>query len=234
MPFFVLKFPFLRGLGGALFLAAIALVPLHLARAEAPAQEALSRDFPVVFRDMGVVQNKAMNKRQKFLFAPAFALDFSDGPYSAYSVGVRLGYAFSDFWEIYALVNPKFINQKRSFVATLEEQVAAQNLSVDLSGAIAKSEYGVQVLWAPLYGKDSLGVSRILRSDTFLRFGASQIQYDLGTGLKFGLGVGKTFFLSRFLGLRALVEEGITQTIYQSVQKFSPITYVETGLVFYL
>lgn len=217
------------------FAAVLALEVLSptTARAESLAQEALNRDFPVIFREMGVVQNKAMNKQDRFLLAPSIGIDFSDGPYSAYSIGARVGYAVSDFWEVYVLANPKFINQKRSFIKALEDQVAEQNLNVDLSGGVAKSEYGVQFLWAPLYGKDSVGVSRILRSDTFLRFGISQIKYDIGSGLKFGLGVGKTFFLSRILGLRVLVEEAMTQTIYQGVKKFSPITYVETGAVFY-
>jgi len=221
--------------GFYVFAAALGLLALSsaTARAESLAQEALNRDFPVIFREMGVVQNKAMNKQNRFLFAPSFGIDFSDGPYSAYSIGARVGYAVSDFWEVYVLANPKFINQKRSFIKTLEDQVAQQNLNVDLSGGIAQSEYGVQLLWAPLYGKDSLGISRILRSDTFLRFGVSQIKYDIGSGMKFGLGVGKTFFLSRILGLRILVEEGLTQTINLGVKKFSPITYVETGAVFY-
>lgn len=192
-----------------------------------------SKDYPVVFKEMGVVQNKAMNKQGRFLFAPAIGIDFSDGPYSMYSLGGRIGYGISDFWEVYLLAVPKFISQKRPFIRNLEEQVTEAGYTVDLSGAIARSEYGIQVLWAPLYGKDSLGISRIVRSDTFLRFGASQITYDIGSGLKFGLGIGKTFFMNRYFGLRILVEQAMTQTINQSIKEFSPITYVETGLAFY-
>jgi len=198
-----------------------------------PGLDSSSKDYPVVFKEMGVVQNKAMNKAGRFLFAPAIGIDFSDGPYSMYSLGGRIGYGVSDFWEIYLLAIPKFISQKRPFIQNLEEQVATAGYTVDLSGAIARSEYGVQVLWAPLYGKDSLGISRIVRSDTFLRLGASQITYDIGTGLKFGLGLGKTFFMNRYVGLRVLVEQAMTQTINQSIKEFSPITYVETGFAFY-
>lgn len=198
-----------------------------------PGLDSSSKDYPVVFKEMGVVQNKAMNKGGRFLFAPALGIDFSDGPYSTYSIGGRIGYGISDFWEVYLLATPKFISQKRPFIRNLEEQVSVAGYAVDLSGAIAQSEYGVQILWAPLYGKDSLGISRIVRSDTFLRFGASQITYDIGSGLKFGLGIGKTFFMNRYLGLRVLVEQAMTQTINQSIKEFSPITYVETGLAFY-
>jgi len=195
--------------------------------------EISGRDFPVVFKDMGVVQNKAMNKAGRFLVIPTFAVDFSDGPYSMYSIGARLGYALSDFWEVYLLANPKFISQKRGFFKSLEEQVSGAGYDVNLSGAVAESEYGAQILWSPLYGKDSLGVSKIIRSDTFLRFGISSLKYDLGTGLKFGLGAGKTFFINKSLGFRVLVEQAMVQTINLGVKKVTPITYVESGLAFY-
>jgi outer membrane beta-barrel protein len=213
--------------------ALLLLVALGGAGTQVRAAESPAKDFPVVFKEMGVVQNKAMNKHGRFLFAPSFAVDFSDGPYSMFALGARVGYAVSDFWEVYLLANPKFINQKRPFIKNLEEQVASGGYTVDLSGAVAQSEYGVQILWAPLYGKDSLGISRIIRSDTFLRLGVSSINYDLGSGLKLGLGVGKTFFLGKNWGVRVLVEEALTQTINQNVKEFSPITYVESGLTFY-
>ena len=212
----------------------LALCASALTSSANPAQEALERDAPVVFKDMGVVQNKAMNKGGRFLFAPAFSFDFSDGPYTMYSVGARIGYALSDFWEVYLVANPKFIANKRGFFSSLERITANNNIDLDLEGSIAQGEYGIQLLWAPLYGKDSLGISRILRSETFLRFGASRIAYDGAFGVKLGLGIGKTFFLSKWAGLRAIVETSLTQTIYSGVKEFTPITYVESGLVFYL
>lgn len=231
MPNFQLGKNVLCFLGRALLLEAIglaAVAPVHAGR------DLEAKDYPVVFREMGVVQNKAMNKRNRFLLVPSFATDFSDGPYTMYSVGARVGYAFSDFLEIYAVANPKFISQMRPFIQSLKDQVAANGYAVAITGGVAKSEYGLQVLWAPLYGKDSIGISRILRSDTFLRLGLSQITYDIGSGLKIGLGAGKTFFINSSLGFRVLVEEAMTQTITQGLKEFGPITYVESGLVVYL
>lgn len=222
----------LRPILVAVFYAAAAWVAVGPSVALA-GRDAEAKDYPVVFREMGVVQNKAMNKQGRLLFVPSFAMDFSDGPYSMYSVGARIGYAVSDFLEIYGVANPKFISQMRPFIQNLKDQVAANNYDVDITGAIARSEYGLQLLWAPLYGKDSFGVSRIVRSDTFLRLGVSQIKYDIGSGLKIGLGAGKTFFINSFLGFRVLVEEGMTQTINQGLKKFGPITYVESGVVVY-
>lgn len=204
------------------------------ALAQSQADEALRRDFPALFRKMGVVQNKAMQKEGRFLVVPSFSLDFSDGPYSMYGVGARLGYAISDFWEIYLLANPKFITQERAFLASLREQVEDQGGTVNIDGSIAQSEYGAQLLWAPLYGKDSLGISRIVRSDTFIRLTASSLTYQNGTGLNFALGVGKTFFINKWMGLRVVVEESMTQTIFAGQKAFSAITHFESGLAFYL
>src|SRR5438105_4051162 len=71
---------------------------------------------PSVFRDMGVVQRKAMNKSEKLLISNYLSMDFSDGPFAMYGVNVDLGYALSDFWEIYINTVPYFINSKRSIV----------------------------------------------------------------------------------------------------------------------
>ena len=174
-----------------------------------------------------------MNKSRRILFSPSFSVDFSDGPFSMYGIGAGVGYALSDFWEVYLLANPKFVNKKRSLVQSIEQALSAANQTLAITGGIAQHEYGIQVLWAPLYWKDSFGISRIIRSDTFVRFGASQVQYDIGAGLKFGLGVGKTYFLGKSAGFRILVEESMLQTFLQGVKEFGLTTFVESGLVFY-
>ncbi len=209
------------------------LLAVPAAAATPAAEPSPPPDVPVIFKDMGVVQNKAMNKSKRLLFAPSFSIDFSDGPFSMYGIGAGVGYAISDFWEIYLLANPKFINKKRTLVQSIEQALAQANQTLAISGGIAKHEYGIQLLWAPLYGKDSLGISRVIRSDTFLRLGASQVQYDIGSGLKFGLGVGKTYFLGKSAGFRVLVEESMLQTFLQGVKEFGLTTFVESGLVFY-
>jgi outer membrane beta-barrel protein len=203
------------------------------APAPAPSTVPEPADVPVIFRDMGVVQNKAMSKTKRWLLAPSFSVDFSDGPFSMYGIGAGVGYAISDFWEVYLLANPKFLNKKRTLVQSIEKALAESGSTLSITGGIAQHEYGLQVLWAPLYGKDSLGISRIIRSDTFLRFVASTVQYDIGSGLKFGVGVGKTYFLGKNAGLRVVVEENMLQTILQGVKEFGLTTFVESGLVFY-
>jgi outer membrane beta-barrel protein len=190
-------------------------------------------DVSSVFRGMGVVQKKAMQKRNRFLLSPYLSLDFSDGPYTSYSAHFNPGYAINDYFEIYLDVAPFFIANQRSIV----NQVAALKLQNGQQAVITeakpKYQFGVEVLWAPLYGKDSLGVDRIIHSDTFLKFGASQIAYDGTNGLSFRLGLGKTFFLSRSLGLRLCVDYGYSQTIVDNEKAFQGMLLTELGTVFY-
>jgi outer membrane beta-barrel protein len=196
------------------------------------AEEDMSEVSPI-FRDMGVVQNKAMNKSKKVLFAPSFSLDFSDGPYTMYGLGLSGGYALSDFWEVYAFYRPSFVNRQRLLAKAIEEKEIPGNQKLTISGGKARSEIGAHLVWAPLYGKDSLGIRRIIRSDTFLRLGVSQVSYDLGSGMKFALGVGKTFFLSKIIGIRLIVEQSLLDIIIEGQKSSGLATFFESGAVFY-
>ena len=187
-----------------------------------------------VFRDMGVVQRKAMNKRHRFLVSTFSTLDFSDGPYTNYALNVNPGYAFSDFFEVYFQFTPYYIVSKRSIVDYVESLQLSNNEQARLTSAKPKYQYGIEFLWAPLYGKDSLGVSKILRSDTFFKFGASQIQYDSTKGLGFKAGVGKTFFIGNSIGLRFCVDYGYIQGVINDSKSFKSMMLLETGVNFYL
>jgi outer membrane beta-barrel protein len=187
-----------------------------------------------VFRDMGVVQRKAMNKRRRFVVSSFTTLDFSDGPYTNYALNVNPGYAFSDFFEVYLQLTPYYIVSKRSIVDYVESLQLSNNEQARLTSAKPKYQYGIEFLWAPLYGKDSFGVSKILRSDTFFKFGASQIQYDSTRGLGFKAGVGKTFFLGNSIGFRFCVDYGYIQGVINDTKAFKGMMLLETGVSIYL
>jgi|GEM_PF-1378828 len=187
-----------------------------------------------VFRDMGVVQRKAMRKRGRFLVATYGTLDFSDGPFTNYSVSVNPGFAISDFLEVYAQFSPLYIVNKRSIVDLVSSLTLQGGQQATITAARPKYQYGFEVLWAPLYGKDSLGMSTIIRSDTFLKFGASQIQYDTTKGMAFKLGLGKTFFVSKYVGLRFCIDYGYIQSVVNDQKSFKGVLLSELGLNFYL
>ncbi len=241
----------------ALFSAVLALHFTHLARAEdapqpqgAPAASspASSEKTPLdstvrigsddeisnVFRDMGVVQRRAMRKRNRFLVATYATLDFSDGPYTNYSMSVNPGYAISDFLEVYAQFSPFYIVNARPIVDLVSSLTLQNGQQATITAARPKYQFGVEVLWAPLYGKDSLGMNTIIRSDTFLKVGASQIQYDSTTGLGFKLGLGKTFFIGKYMGLRFCIDYGYIQSVIQNEKSFRGTLLSELGMNFYL
>jgi outer membrane beta-barrel protein len=187
-----------------------------------------------VFRDMGVVQRKAMRKRGRFLVSTYGTLDFSDGPYTNYSLSINPGFAISDFLEVYAQFSPLYIVNKRSIVDLVSGLTLQGGQQATITAARPKYQYGIEVLWAPLYGKDSLGTNTILRSDTFLKFGASQIQYDTTKGVGFKLGVGKTFFLGKYMGLRFCIDYGYIQSVINEEKSFKGVLLSELGVNFYL
>lgn len=179
------------------------------------------------FRDMVVVQKKAMNKADRFLLSTYGSFDFSDGPYTMYGLHVNPGYAISDFLEIYANVAPVFMNGKREFTKQVE------SAGYTVAASKERSEYGGEIIWAPLYGKDSLGSRRIIRSDTFLKAGVSDVLFQKGSGMKYQLGVGKTYFLSQHFGIRPVVSGNYIDTILQNEKKLRFFAIVELGLVSY-
>lgn len=180
-----------------------------------------------VFEDMVVIQNKAMNKSGRFLLSTFGSFDFSDGPYTMYSLNVNPGYALSDFWEIYLSVAPFYVSQKRDIVNRLEQA------DYTVTSSKARYSYGAELLWSPLYGKDSLGSRKIIRSDTFIKFGAHQVKYEDDTGLAFQVALGKTYFLTKYLGLRGSLAGNYIQTVIKEEKKFRFYATVETGAVVY-
>jgi hypothetical protein len=182
-----------------------------------------------VFREMGVVQKRAMPKAERFLVSTYGTLDFSDGPYSNYSLHINPGYAVSDFVEVYINFVPFYIRSPRALVDKLRQY----NLTI--SAGRPQMQYGLEVLWAPLYGKDSLGISRVVRSDTFVKFAGSITSFEDGqSGLDFKLGAGKTFFVTKSAGFRFCLDLGFGQQIVDNVKSFRTQFLTEFGMNFYL
>ena len=206
-----------------------------------------------VFQDMVVVQRKAKDKAQKFLFSMYGSFDFSDGPVTMYGLNTDFGYAISDFWEVYLNFVPLFAAQARPIVKKVENFVLDPSQCNGLAGctarityAVPKTQYGLEVLWIPAYGKDSWGAYSIVRSDTFFKFGVHRINYDKGTGPEGGTGnrfqlmLGKTYFLRNAFNVRVAAGMHSIETLVSSdaasttmEKKATTVAVLEAGLVFY-
>ena len=210
---------------------AVVAAPLESDEGMEPLDRTLKPDAPEedlgIFQDTVVVQHRAMPKAGRFLISSYGALDFSDGPYSMYAFQLNPGYAISDFWEVYLNFAPFYISSARSIVSLVESH------GFEISAAKPQRQFGFEVLWAPAYGKDSIGSHHVIRSDTFFKLGVTQITYDQGSGMKFHSAFGKTYFLGRHVGFRPAVSANYVQTIVDGVKSFHFIAIVEAGLVLY-
>ena len=188
-----------------------------------------------LFDNVVAVQRRAKVKSGKFLFNPYFSYDFSDAPLTMYGVDLNFGYAIGEFWEIYLNYAPYYINQERSIAKKVSDLGPLQSTGQTASIAIdkVKSSYGFELNWVPIYGKDSWGPYGIIRSDTFLNMGVSQVSQDTGTGLKYKLAIGKTFFLHDYFNLR--MNAGAAYVERRALNTVTGVTIglLEVGSVFY-
>jgi hypothetical protein len=204
----------------------------YLDRSLKPSEDS-APETPTIFSDMGVVQRKEVRKTGKFLFSPYGTVNFTDGPYAYYRINFDVGYAPNEFWEVYFGVAP-VINRKRSVTDYIEGQTLADGSVLNFDAAKGKMQYTLTAFWAPLYGKDSLGLTTIVHSDTFLKFGADIVQYQTESGIGFFAGLGKTFFVGKKTGVRISVTENYVQTVFNGKKSFGFVTGLDGGVVFYL
>lgn len=189
-----------------------------------------------IFEGVVAVQRKAKVKKGSFLFSPLFSLDFSDAPYTMYSLQLNAGYAISDFWEVYFSYSPSFAANERNLSKQVK-QIDQGQYSIDAQKP--KSFMGIEINWLPIYGKDSWGPYSIVRSDTYLNFSYGQIQYSRDVGNKIKVAVGKTFFFSDYFNFRIQAGPSSVETFSRvagaATDKKETITIglIETGLVFY-
>lgn len=193
-------------------------------------------EVSAVFEGVVAVQRKAKVKKGAFLFSPLFSFDFSDAPYTQYSLQLNFGYAFSEDFELYLAYSPVFIASERN----LSKQIkTVSNGAFAIDAEKPESFLGIEVNWIPIYGKDSWGPYNIVRSDTFVNFSYGQITYEQSQGSKMKLALGKTFFFSEQLNFRVQAGPSFVETFSSTttnpVTKKETITVglIETGFVFY-
>ncbi len=191
-------------------------------------------DVSAVFDEVVSVQRRAKKKAGRFLLYPAYSVDFSDTPYTMWSPVLNLGYASGEFVELYFSYVPAFNNTERFISKEVRKLTLETGETAQVAIEKAKSQMGVEMNWAPIYGKDSWGPYRIIRSDTFINLGAYKIQYETQSGNKFKLGVGKTFFLSSWVNLRVVGALSYIQYATPSGLSGNTVGLFEAGLVFYL
>ena len=187
-----------------------------------------------LFENIVAVQRKAKVKTGKFLFNPSMSFDFSDSPSTMYGLNLGFGYAINEFWEVYATLTPTYISNERNLGKKVRDLQLPGGQTADVLVQKAKYGYGVDVNWVPIYGKDSWGPYGIVRSDTFINVGLSNIQYEESNGMQFRAMLGKTFFISNLINIRLKAGASYLQTVSNNDKKDGiVIGLLEGGVVYY-
>jgi len=186
-----------------------------------------------VYQDMIVVQRRAKEKAHAILLSTYLASEFSDGPEAIYAVNFDFGYAISDEFEVNFNVAPFFVTQDLQIKKDVANLNLANGQKATLNSPKSKLQYGLEALWLPAYGKDSWGPFHIVRSDTFFKVYLGNIQYDTASGFRLTLGVGKTFFLSRYFNPRFSAAFGLQQSIINDQKSTTQVGLFEAGSIWY-
>lgn len=190
-------------------------------------------DVSSLFENVVAVQRKALKKAGSFLISPYFSFDFSDSPYTMYGLNLNVGYAPSEFWEIYFNFIPMYITEERNLSKKVRELTLANNQKAEIATEKAKMSYSAEILWSPAYGKDSWGLKGVVRSDTFFSFSLGIIKYEINPGLRSKFAVGKTFFISDNFNFRAQAGISILESFTNNVKEMQNLGLLEAGTVFY-
>ena len=192
------------------------------------------KGIDTLFKNMIVVQKKAIERKGKFVFDTHMSFDFSDNPKTMYAASLGVGYAFSESFEFGLTFAPYILSQERSTVIAVKKLVLENGDRADLAASDPKWEAGGSLIWIFAYGKDAFGAYSIIRSDTFLKLFVTKIQYlDNSPGGRMGLLLGKTFFISNALNIR--ISAGIarhTSSINEKTQTTNT-GIIEPGLVWF-
>lgn len=186
-----------------------------------------------VFQNVVVVQRRAKIKAGKILFAPSLGINFSDGPISTYAFNTDIGYAFSERWEAYLNFVPSFVINERSIVSKVNSLTLQNGQKAQLVYGKPSYQYGLSVLWLPGYGKESWGPYSLIRSDTFIKATIGTVKYDSDNGMRYGLLLGKTYFIQNYLNIRVAGGFAYAEEAIDGAKSFSFAGVLEGGLVFY-
>lgn len=175
-----------------------------------------------LFKNMVVIQKKSIEKKGRFLFDTHFSFDYSDTPKTMTGLVVGVGYSINENWEIGGSITPFFMSKNKSDLNTNSEMSAP------------KLESSIYLNWFFMYGKEAYGPYKILRSDTFLKFFYSKIQYeDNFSGGRIGGYVGKDYYWTKNLVLRLAFGLATQSSYINQTSHTSSVALFEPGLVYF-
>lgn len=151
-------------------------------------------------KTVSIVQNRTIQKKNRFELAPEFSGVFGGDTYSrTKSVGLNVNFHLNYNWSIGAKYNYSFNSLTPEGEALMDQAIADYNANPQDPSAsypeinYQKSEALALVNWYPIYGKFSMFDASVVHFDFYLVGGYGQTQlaksssptYTAGTGLGF-------------------------------------------------
>jgi hypothetical protein len=194
-----------------------------------------TKGIDTLFKNMIVVQKKAIERKNKFLLFNNLSFDFSDTPKTMYSASFGAGYALAENLEFHISYSPLFMANERASVKAVRNLQLEDGTTADLLSPDPKWEATGSLLWAFAYGKDAFGPYSIIRSDTFLKLSYTKIQFKEGlAGNRISAFLGKTFFISKYFNFRFSAGFARQTSYINQKSQATSIGLIEPGLVWFL
>jgi outer membrane beta-barrel protein len=176
------------------------------------------------------ISGQLYSKAGRWEVTPTLDLSFNDAFWNKYMAGLKVGYHFTEFLSVGASYAMGMVSATSSAVVCPPNQgchPASPEQLWQVPGAI-RSMAGVEVAWAPVYGKLNLAAEQVLHFDLALLAGPDLIWHDevlardaaealaaaggkpsTTSALGGHLGLGVRFYINRFLALRIDVKDYI-------------------------
>lgn len=149
------------------------------------------------FKDVAVIQRRFLPKTKRFEAFTSAGFILNQAFFINYSLGLRLGYNFSETYGLEAAT---------LFLGSTEKQVTTdlrEKLRIATRTLVTpKSYYGLDFKWTPIYGKMGLLNRKIVPFDMYYSGGGGVTQSDAGSAPTLHLGLGQIFALSKGMAVR--------------------------------
>ncbi len=169
------------------------------------------------------VSGQLFLKKGRFEVSPGVTISVKDAFYTKYILGLSLTYHLAETWAVglrggYSI---PLVAGAAQICTTGENALCRPPTMAELErrapGQISLVA-GLDLQWAPIYGKISLISEKFLHFDLYGIIGASAVQYVSDTGPKFtpggNAGVGMRFFINRWMTVRTEVRDLIYAESY--------------------
>ena len=160
-------------------------------------------------KKVSIVQNRTIEKRNRFEIAPEFSGNFGGDTYSrTKSLGLNVNYHLNYNWSVGLKYNYSFNSLTPEGEAMMDKAIADYNANPQSPSAAfpelnyQKSETLALVNWYPIYGKFNMLDQGVVHFDLYMLAGYGQIQLAKSSSPSYTAGSGLGFWMTNNFSTR--------------------------------